>query len=75
MCGPTSAIKRKCIYFVTIEPSGQEMTEIAKKIKLEFLKISEKEEVVKSFSIDDFIRVIPAGDSHIVESGQGQAYS
>src|SRR5713226_2838393 len=75
MCGPTSAIKRKCIYFVTIEPSGQEMTEIAKKIRLEFLKLAEREEVVKSFSIDDFIRVLPAGDSHIVESGQGQAYN
>ncbi|OLD41798.1 MAG: hypothetical protein AUI60_00500, partial [Thaumarchaeota archaeon 13_1_40CM_2_39_4] len=38
MCGPPSAVKKKCIYFVTIEPTGQEMTEIAKKIKLEFLK-------------------------------------
>jgi len=75
MCGPTFAIKRKCIYFVTIEPSGQEMTEIAKKIKLEFLKFEEKKEAIKSIIIDDFIRVLPAGDSHIIESGIGEAYS
>ncbi len=75
MCGPPSAVKKKCIYFVTIEPTGQEMTEIAKKIKLEFLKFEEKKEVVKSISIDDFIRALPAGDSHIIESGTGDAYS
>lgn len=75
MCGPPSAVKKKCVYFVTIEPTGQEMTEIAKKIKLEFLKFKEKKEVIKSINIDDFIRVLPAGDSHIIESGTGDAYS
>ena len=75
MCGPPSAVKKKCIYFVTIEPTGQEMTEIAKKIKLEFLKFEEKKEVIKSINIDDFIRALPAGDSHIIESGTGDAYS
>ncbi len=73
MCGPPEPIKKNCIYYVTIEPSGLEMVEAAKKIKLEFLKFKEKEEIVKAISIDDFIRVLPAGDSHIVESGMGQA--
>ena len=50
------------------------MVEIAKKIKLEFLKFKEKESIVKAISMDDFTRVIPAGDSHIVEFGIGQAY-
>ena len=50
------------------------MVEVAKKIKLEFLKFKEKEEIVKTISIDDFIRVLPAGESHIVESGEGEAY-
>ncbi len=75
MCGPPSAIKKKCIYFVTIEPSGLEMTELAKKIRLEFLKLAENQDVIKAFSIDDFIRVLPAGDSHIVESGIGQIHN
>jgi len=75
MCGPPSAIKKNCIYYVTIEPSGVDMTEFAKKIRLEFLKLVENEEIVKAFTIDDFTRALPAGDSHIVESGMGQAYS
>ena len=74
MCGPPEAIKKHCLYYVTIEPSGLDMTELAKKIKLEFLKFKEKENVAKAISIDDFIRVLPAGESHIVESGIGQAY-
>ncbi len=73
MCGPPEPIKKNCIYYVTVEPSGHEMVEAAKKIKLEFLKFKEKEEIVKAISIDDFIRVLPAGDTHIVESGIGQA--
>lgn len=74
MCGPPSAIKKHCIYFVTIEPSGIDMTEMARKVKLEFMKFKEKEEIVKAISLDDFIRMLPAGDSHIVESGHGEAY-
>ena len=74
MCGPPQPVKKNCIYHVTIEPSGFEMTEVAKKIKLEFLKFKEKEDAIKAISIDDFIRVLPAGESHIVESGTGQAY-
>ncbi len=74
MCGPPDPVKKNCTYYVIIEPSGYEMTEIAKKIKFEFLKFKEKEGMVKAISIDDFIRVLPAGESHIVESGTGEAY-
>lgn len=74
MCGPPEAVKKNSIYYVIIEPSGFDMVEIAKKIKLEFLKFKEKESIVKAISMDDFTRVIPAGDSHIVEFGIGQAY-
>jgi len=75
MCGPTEPIKKNCVYYVTIEPSGLEMVEAAKKIKIEFQKFKEKEEIVKAISIDDFIRVLPAGDSHMVGSGMGQAFN
>ena len=74
MGGPPSAIKKHCIYYIIIEPSGVEMAEFAKKVKLEFMKFKEKEEIVKAISLDDFTRVLPAGNSHIVESGQGEAY-
>ncbi|MGI0047752.1 MAG: NFACT RNA binding domain-containing protein, partial [Nitrosotalea sp.] len=72
MSGPLSAIKMQCIFYVIIEPSGIDMTELAKKIRLEFLKLAENQDVIKAFNIDDFIRALPAGDSHIVESGIGQ---
>jgi hypothetical protein len=49
------------------------MADLAKKIKIEFLKFKEKEEVVKTFTIDDFTRMLPAGESHIVGSGMGEA--
>ncbi len=75
MCGPPVAIKKHCIYYVIIEPSGVDMAELAKKVKLEFMKFKEKEEIVRAISMDDFTRVLPAGDSHIVESGEGEAYN
>ena len=68
-CGTPKPIKKNCICYVTIEPGGLEMTDAAKKIKTEFLKI--KENIVKSMSIDEFTRILPAGKSHIVESGLG----
>lgn len=75
MSGPLSAVKMQCLFYVIIEPSGIDMTELAKKIRLEFLKLAENQDVVKAFNIDDFIRALPAGDSHIVESGIGQGYN
>ncbi|HEU5221810.1 MAG TPA: ribosome rescue protein RqcH [Candidatus Nitrosotalea sp.] len=75
MSGTPQAIKKHCIYYITIEPSGMDMTEFAKKVKLEFMKFKEKEDIVRAISIDDFIRVLPAGESHIVEAGHGEAYN
>jgi len=69
-CGPPQPIKKNSICYVIIEPAGSEMVEIAKKIKLEFNKMTDN--VTKSLSIDEFVRVLPAGDSHIVESGLGE---
>ncbi|KRT61056.1 MAG: hypothetical protein XU09_C0007G0164 [Thaumarchaeota archaeon CSP1-1] len=69
-CGPPQPIKKNSICYVIIEPAGSEMVEIAKKIKLEFNKMTDN--VAKSLSIDEFVRVLPAGDSHIVESGLGE---
>jgi predicted ribosome quality control (RQC) complex YloA/Tae2 family protein len=69
-CGPPDAIKKNSICYVIIEPGGTQMVDIAKKIKLEFIKM--KEDAVKSLSIDEFVRVLPAGESHILESGLGE---
>jgi len=45
------------------------MTDVAKKIRNNFLKM--KESVVKLMSIDEFTRILPAGKSHVVESRLG----
>ena len=65
-CGPPN-LKDKCVCFAIIEPTGSEMVDVAKKIRLNF--ISSNEEIAKSFSVDDYVRVMPAGKSRMVESG------
>ena len=72
-CGPPNPIKKNSICYAIIEPSGTSMVDAAKKIKLEFLKL--KGSAVKKLSIDEYVRVLPAGASHIVESGLGEQSS
>jgi predicted ribosome quality control (RQC) complex YloA/Tae2 family protein len=72
-CGPLHPIKKNSICYVVIEPNGSDMVDAAKKIKLEFTKM--KEGIGKTLSIDDYVRVLPAGKSHIVESGLGEQSS
>jgi len=68
-CGPLIPIKKNCVCYSLIEPGDLEMTDTAKKIRNEFLKM--KEDVIKLISIDEFTRILPAGKSHVVESGLG----
>jgi predicted ribosome quality control (RQC) complex YloA/Tae2 family protein len=68
-CGPPETIKKNSICYAIIEPDGNEMVDAAKKIRIEFTKIYE--EITKKISIDDFVRVLPAGKSQIKEVGMG----
>jgi predicted ribosome quality control (RQC) complex YloA/Tae2 family protein len=67
MCGPPEPIKKVCICYAIIEPGDSDMTDVAKKLRLEFIKL--QEDVAKKFTIDDFVRVLPPGTSHIVDVG------
>ena len=67
-CGPPEAIKKNSVIYAIIEPGGSEMVDNAKKIRIEFLKIDEQ--LTKQISLDDFVRVIPAGKSHISDVGK-----
>ena len=69
--GPLATIKKNSICYAIIEPHGSEMVDVAKKIRIEFLKL--EEEITKKISIDDFVRVLPAGQSQIKEVGFGDA--
>jgi predicted ribosome quality control (RQC) complex YloA/Tae2 family protein len=68
-CGPPEPIKKNSICYAIIEPHGLEMAEAAKKIRMEFLKIYE--DIARKINIDDFVRVLPAGKSQIIEVGYG----
>lgn len=70
-CGPVEPIKKDAICYAVIEPHGSEMTDAAKKIRMEFLKL--KEDIAKKISIDDFVRALPAGQSQVKEAGLGDA--
>ena len=70
-CGPADTIKRNSVCYVVIEPHGSEMSDTAKKIRLEFLRLAE--DIAKKITIDDFVRVLPAGQSQIKEAGMGDA--
>lgn len=67
MCGPPDPVKKICICYAVIEPGGDEMNEAARRIRTEFIKL--QEDIAKQFSIDDYVRALPAGESHITESG------
>ena len=69
-CGPIKPIKENCICYSIIEPGSWEMTDVAKKIRREFLGM--KEDIVKLMSIDEFTRILPAGKSYVVESSLGK---
>jgi predicted ribosome quality control (RQC) complex YloA/Tae2 family protein len=66
-CGPQAAIKKTCECYAIIEPTGFVSTDVAKKIRTEFMKM--KGEVVKYLSLDEFVRILPAGESHVIEFG------
>ena len=70
-CGPQESIKKYSILYAVIEPHGSEMVDTAKKIRVEFSKL--KEEIARSISIDDYVRVLPAGKSQIKQISQGDA--
>ena len=72
-CGPPEPIKRYSVCYAVIEPHGSEMVEAAKRIRAEFAKLAGDE--TKGISIDDFVRVLPAGKSQIKDIGYGDSES
>ncbi|MEW6044432.1 MAG: ribosome rescue protein RqcH [Thermoproteota archaeon] len=67
MCGPPEPVKKYCVCYAVIEPGDHDMTETAKRLRVEFIKLSE--DIAKQFTIDDFVRVLPAGESRITDLG------
>lgn len=70
MCGPPEPVKKHCICYATIQPGGSEMPDVAKKLRADFIRI--QEDIAKQFTVDDYVRVLPAGTSHVVEIVQSK---
>jgi predicted ribosome quality control (RQC) complex YloA/Tae2 family protein len=64
-CGPVSAIKAHAIAYVKIVPFSIKVSEVAKNIMKEFLS-SGFQDIMKNFTLDDIIRILPAGGAKIV---------
>lgn len=64
-CGPPEPIKKNCICFAIIKPGGSDMPDVAKKLRSDFIKL--EEDIAKNFTVDDYVRVLPAGQSHVTE--------
>jgi len=77
VCGAPDSVKRNSLVYVLIAPNGAEVSEVAKKIKAEIIKIAgdELSEFAKNLSIDEIIRAIPTGASKVVYSGKGEGTS
>ena len=63
-CGPPGAVRTHSLWHAVIEPGGSEAPDTAKRIRSEFMGIDE--EISARFTVDDYLRAIPAGKSHVV---------
>ena len=73
MSGPLDAIKSNCIAFVVLKPAKIKASDIAKKIKQEIISMLENQtaKIYQSKSIDEFIKVLPAGGAEIIRKEKG----
>jgi predicted ribosome quality control (RQC) complex YloA/Tae2 family protein len=76
VCGPIDAVKKRSLIFSVLLPGTMDPTNVAKKIKGEFIRISSDStdllDFIKSTSIDDFVRTIPYGQSKISFTEKGE---
>ena len=73
MSGPLDAIKSNCIAFVVLKPGKIKASDIAKKIKQEIISMLENQtaKIYQAKSIDEFIKVLPAGGAEIIMKEKG----
>jgi predicted ribosome quality control (RQC) complex YloA/Tae2 family protein len=76
VCGPEEAIKKRSIFYGTLIQGGMDPMNLAKKVKSEFIRIAGDEikisESIKHTSLDDFVRMLPSGQSRLSFTARGQ---
>jgi predicted ribosome quality control (RQC) complex YloA/Tae2 family protein len=78
VCGPLNAVRKRSLVFASLLPGGTDQMNLAKRVKSEFVRaISEFDqslaEYCKKKSLDEFIRMLPPGQSKIERAERGQA--
>ena len=68
-CGPPDPIKKQSACYAVIEPSAGDMAEAGKRIRHAFLQGFDN--ICDAIPLDEFIRILPAGGSHIVHVDKG----
>jgi hypothetical protein len=76
VCGPVDAVKKSSLVYSVLLPGTMDPTNIAKKIKNEFIRVTSDHtdllDFIKTISIDDFVRTIPYGQSKISFTERGE---
>jgi predicted ribosome quality control (RQC) complex YloA/Tae2 family protein len=80
-CGPIQPIKNRALISASLLPGGLDPMSTAKKVKNEFTSILAADtnqkmsllQFVKNMSLDDFVRVLPTGQSKITNFGRDRA--
>lgn len=69
VCGPVAPVSRHAGPHIVIGPSGNDTVSVAKKIREEFLGM--ELEGASLYGIDDYVRALPPGKSHIEGVNRG----
>ena len=80
-CGPIRPIKDRALISASLLPGGLDPMSTAKKVKNEFTSILAADinqkmsllQFVKDMSLDDFVRILPTGQSKITNFGRDRA--
>lgn len=78
VCGPSNAIRRRSLVFASLLPGGSDPMNLAKKVKSEFVRVisefdSDLSDYLKKIVLDEFIRMLPSGQSKIERIERGQS--
>ena len=76
--GPINAIRKRSLIYASLLPGGSDPMNLAKKLKSEFVRVisefdSDLADYLKKVLLDDFIRVLPTGQSKIERMEKGQS--
>jgi len=76
--GPSNAIRRRSLVFASLLPGGSDPMNLAKKVKSEFVRVisefdSDLADYLKKIVLDEFIRMLPSGQSKIERIERGQS--